>query len=419
MTEDSAESILRESQYLRRGARDYIDAHPSVKLMAYAMVGRRRRGSPATVNGYIQGIKKLGEYLQEPSPERIIERAKAGKLDLITLINREGSGFIDWLFEKDYANKTVHTWVQGVKRWLDLNSVPLEWSKVEMPTTSEVREKDRAPTTEELKKLMGHTTQIKDKVVILLASSSGLRIGTLLSLKWGDVDYLSYPDVIKIKVEREQGRKFGRGNGRDERHFFVTWASSETREALIEYRRYREMRGEVITPDKPLIGNDRDESKPLKLSAFGDRWYRLLKRSGLDERSVNYHKLHFHTLRKYFRSHCIGVEESFREQWMGHKGGYLDESYFRAEENRHLEEYRKAMPGFLLYGDPVTSEVVRGLDRRLAEANRKIVEMEKAKEEAEKERVKQRERDRKEMMEIALGVYRELGALDKLEKEKQ
>ena len=34
---------------------------------------------------------------------------------------------------------------------------------------------------------------------------------------------------------------------------------------------------------------------------------------------------------------------------MGHKGGYLDESYFRADEAKHVEEYRKAIPNLTVY----------------------------------------------------------------------
>jgi len=34
---------------------------------------------------------------------------------------------------------------------------------------------------------------------------------------------------------------------------------------------------------------------------------------------------------------------------MGHKGGYLDESYFRAEETLHLAEYRKAIQHLTIY----------------------------------------------------------------------
>jgi hypothetical protein len=34
---------------------------------------------------------------------------------------------------------------------------------------------------------------------------------------------------------------------------------------------------------------------------------------------------------------------------MGHKGGYLDEAYFRAEESRHLAEYRKVIPHLSIF----------------------------------------------------------------------
>jgi hypothetical protein len=44
---------------------------------------------------------------------------------------------------------------------------------------------------------------------------------------------------------------------------------------------------------------------------------------------------------------------------MGHKGGYLDESYFRAEEERHLAEYRKAIPYLTVYGTTLEEKQLR------------------------------------------------------------
>jgi len=44
---------------------------------------------------------------------------------------------------------------------------------------------------------------------------------------------------------------------------------------------------------------------------------------------------------------------------MGHKGGYLDESYFRAEEERHLAEYRKAIPHLTVYATPMEEKGLR------------------------------------------------------------
>ncbi len=44
---------------------------------------------------------------------------------------------------------------------------------------------------------------------------------------------------------------------------------------------------------------------------------------------------------------------------MDHKGGYLDESYFRAEEERHLEEYRKAVPHLTVYSTGLEEKQLR------------------------------------------------------------
>lgn len=44
---------------------------------------------------------------------------------------------------------------------------------------------------------------------------------------------------------------------------------------------------------------------------------------------------------------------------MGHKGKYLDESYFRAEEDRHLAEYRKAIPHLTTYATSVEEKKMR------------------------------------------------------------
>jgi len=353
--EESSDALLNNSWYLRRGAREYLEAHPSVKKMAYSIVGRRRQGSPATVNGYVQGIQKFIKYLGEESPEVALSKIQRNEIDLVRAINREGSGFIDTMLES-YANRTVHTYLFGIKKWLEVNECKADWDNVEMPTTAVTFEKDRAPTPEELTRLLNHTTQIKDKLVVLMLASSGLRIGTLLSLNWGDVN-LGYPDVARLTVKRAPGRKFSnRGTRGGESRLFVTWITPEAKNLILQYRDYRIARGEDVGPDSPIIESDRDRGEHMTVSGWQHRWYRILKRAGMDEKGGKYYELHIHVLRKFFRSRCVGVDPSFREHWMGHKGGYLDEAYFRAEEERHLAEYRKAVPYLSIYATETKEE---------------------------------------------------------------
>lgn len=357
MTEEekSPEELLNESWYLRRGSREWIRLYPSVRRMALSIVGRRRRGSPATVNGYVCGLRKFVEFLNEDGPETVLSKIERGAIDPVKVVNDEGTGFIDTMLNR-YANRTVHTYVYGVKKWLEVNQVEADWDKVDMPTTTVTFERDRAPTVDEIIKLLNHAPQLKDRVVILMLASSGLRIGTLLSLNWGDLDF-DYPDVARITVRREMGRKFSnRGARGGESQLFVTWITPETKETLLEYRRYREARGEVFTADSPLIESDLNRGEHMTVSGYHHRWYRILKRAGLDQKPRKFHELHLHTLRKFFRSRCIGVDPSFREQWMGHKGGYLDVSYFRAEEERHLNEYRRVIQHLSIYPVKVEEE---------------------------------------------------------------
>ena len=130
--------------------------------------------------------------------------------------------FIDYaLDELKMSHSTVRGYTFGLKKWFELNGLTVDWKKIELPTATETSENDRAPTKDELKKLLNQASRDRDRFVIYAETSSGLRIGTLLSLKIGDVD-LSYPDVARLTVERKRGRKFssrGRGAGR----FFVSF----------------------------------------------------------------------------------------------------------------------------------------------------------------------------------------------------
>jgi len=272
------------SWYLRRFARRAIEAYPSIRRMASSITGRRRMGSPATVNSYIPGVMKFVDFVGYDNPEDALAAIKSGEVNVEDSLNRQDSGFIDTMLDR-YANKTVNTYVFGVKKWLEANGVKVDLSKVEMPTTTVTRNKDRAPTQEELRKLLHYCTQLKDRVVIHILTSSGLRIGTLLSLKWGDVDF-NYPDVARITVRRAPGRKFSRRSSKSgDSNLYVTWITPEAKELLLEYKRYREQKGETITPESPLIEDG--AGGHMTVSSYERRWHRILEKAGLNERTGN------------------------------------------------------------------------------------------------------------------------------------
>lgn len=338
---------------MRKQVREWVKRYPSIARMNEAITGPRRMGSIGTVEGYVQGVRRFVAFSGYVDPEVAVEELQSGEVDVAEKVDR----FIDYALTK-YAHRTVRNFLFGVKKWFELNGVHVDWDKIEFPTSAAPQEVDRAPTKEELKRLLNHVSGSRDRTVILLLTSSGLRIGTLLSLTVGDVNF-EYPDVARLKVERRRGRKFvGKRRGGQGRVYF-SWITPEAKKTLLQYLKERETAGEKLVPESPLIGDVYHKGQFVSLEAYEKVWARLLKRAGLDEKSVTWYQLHIHTLRKYFRSNCVGVDPSYRESWMGHAGKYLDESYFRAEEPMHLGEYRKAIPHLTVYSTGLEEKQLR------------------------------------------------------------
>jgi hypothetical protein len=57
-------------------------------------------------------------------------------------------------------------------------------------------------------------------------------------------------------------------------------------------------------------------------------------------------------LRKWFRTKAEELTPSVREKLLGHRGGYLDESYFRVTEEQLLNEYKKIHASLLILEGP-------------------------------------------------------------------
>jgi integrase len=239
---------MSNKQQMRKFVREYLAKYPSVQKIYDSIAGSRRMGSETTVSNYVRSVAIFTKYIGFSDPETALRSMLEGKINAGEKVDT----FIDYALDSlKKSRSTVRTYTFGIKKWFELNGLQIDWKKIELPTATETTENDRAPSKDELKKLLNHASSARDRFVIFADTSSGLRIGTLLSLKIGDVD-LGYPDVARLTVERARGRKFsnrGRGAGR----FFVSFISPEAKNALKQYLTEREQSGEILTPESPLV----------------------------------------------------------------------------------------------------------------------------------------------------------------------
>ena len=329
--------------------------------------------SPATRESY---LKKLRMFLRFAglSPDDVIEVARDRPKDLEQLLLH----FVNSLKNRGVSGSTIRQHVQAVKHLLVMNDLEtaLNWEKLSrlMPKARKIG-LDRAPTKEEIRKLLEYA-DIRLRALILLLCSSGIRIGSVEHLKWKHVKPVKYKDqkFAKLVVPVSKG-------GDDA---YITFITPEAYEALMEYKRMREAEGEKVTPESPLIrvakwSKAKAKGVPLPTSskALRNELHRLWEKAGLRRKSGR--KPHevkaVHGFRKFFATKLenAGIGRLIIETLLGHRISVLS-NYYKPSDSELLEAYAKAIQE-LTISETLESRIK--LKQEIAEKDKKIALLEK------------------------------------------
>jgi integrase len=233
------------------------------------------------------------------------------------------------------------------------NRINLNWKHISgyIPRPTKLRE-DQPYTTEDIQKMLNVTTSERDRFLIYLLASTGMRVGALTDLKYGDIEPIK-PDgyqgkhIYKIIVYK------------DSRQEYYSFCSFECAEALDSYIEYRRRHGEIITDISPLLRNPvnsnlahvKKPNKPKPVKTFVHPIYRITNRAGLRTRTHDRQSRHKHMLDHAFRKFTISQMEKAnmkyeaREYLTAHKTSRgLDNNYLRMSVEDRLTEYLKVIP---------------------------------------------------------------------------
>lgn len=127
--------------------------------------------------------------------EVFISRVKGGEIDAYALFDR----FVAELDRNGLSPNSIRGYVNRVKQYFAYNDVFLDRDifrvKVGLPRVEEPD--DRAPTLEELRKIL-LWGKLRTKALILVLTSSGMRLGEAIKLKVKNVDFNSKPVKVKL-----------------------------------------------------------------------------------------------------------------------------------------------------------------------------------------------------------------------------
>lgn len=310
-------------------------------------IEKKKIRSEKTAKVYGNAIRLWAKELGYDEPDKAIEQIKTKGLDAYKVLQDLANS----AHKKGLAPKTINSYVGAVKGFMvDCHIQVTEQGMkdfVVLPEPYEVNT-DRAPTRDEVKRILQHCN-LEARTEVTMLASSGMRIGELPKLTVSNVEFggRGEPSKIKLKPGVTKTRKAR-----------VTFISPEATELLKEHLGTR-----ITNPNARLFQEQED--------AIYSKIMRALIKAGLRKKvdeSVHY-DLHPHCFRKYFHTNMLAksVERGIVEGFEGHKFG-LDSNYLRMSENQLKAEYMKGVEAvtFLSNGNGLRTKVEQ-MDSKLAE----------------------------------------------------
>jgi integrase len=287
--------------------------------------------------------------------------------------------YIIHLKENKRSSSTINSYIAAITHFYEMNDIVLRWKKLnKFKGKHRSVADDRPYTRSQIKTLLEYAGALRDKCIILLMASAGLRRGALPMLKIQDLTPIDSYKIYKIRVY-----------AREEEEYF-TYCTPECRRLLDQYLDWRVRQGETLKPTSPLLRqefNSLQVHRPVAMTQFSITAFihRLIEKSGVrpqipNSKGARTDIMQCHGLRKYFKTTCInaGMHPLYSEYVMGHRSG-LTKSYFKPTDQELLEGNDKALGYVAAINDLTINEEYR-LAKKVNELqlkNDQIMEMEK------------------------------------------
>ena len=149
-----------------------------------------------------------------------------------------------------------------------MNDVQLNWDKIHSFEGDDERQtEDRPYTHSEILTLIQRTSQ-RNRAIILLMASGGLRVGAVPLLRNKDLEPIDKYSIYKVNVY-----------ARSRKSKYFTFCSPECRKEIDAYLEWRKRWGERIEPDSPLFRREYNATTDLELhniKPLGSNGYSIL-----------------------------------------------------------------------------------------------------------------------------------------------
>lgn len=333
--------------------------------------------SAASRQVYANSLKHYLRFLAYETPERLIGQD-------IDIIEDQVISYIKSQKEVGLSSGIIRVRLAAIKLFYDMNKVVLSWRIINKTIGEQTKKfKDRPYKSDEIRIILDKA-DIRLKVMVLILSSSGVRIGALPDMRIGNLHRIEKFGIYQITVY--EGTNFE----------YEAFCTPECTLAIDDYLAYRKRYGETLDSDSPLIRDafDRDiaikefgesqavvRGKRLGVTGMGDILRRALIDSGLLEtkyvvntniRRIRHQIKRAHGFRKFYDTECTkaGVHPLYIELLMGHNIA-LKGSYFKPTMTDLLEGNDR-MRGYISAIDALTINDEYRLRKEVVDLQEKV-----------------------------------------------
>lgn len=273
--------------------------------------------------------------------------------------------------DPDYINPvSLKNYFVPIQKLLEMNRVTISWKRIRCTLPEPDNSDDtREYTYSEIQKMLHHSKLI-DKVLILLAASSGIRAGAF-SIKWKHLvpiylynERYLWDDQDVTESVQQKGHIVAAmiriyANSNSEYVAFVTpecWNTIESYKSLWIQETNKEPK-----PNDPFFKKSGPFARELSEMGIRKRLERVLKESGirtpLPQGKRRYDVPTFNGFRRFFNKankkslskNSVLASLILKETMMGHGGLIkLDKNYFKAHVGELIEEYLNAVPNLTI-----------------------------------------------------------------------
>ena len=320
-----------------------VCSRPNIEDYKSCQIWLEGYNSPSTKKAYKTHLSLFCKY-HNTDPDSLvnlkIEQIKSMVLNYIIQLKKAAKQSCSKATAGELSVNSIKTYLAGVQSFLEFNDIALNWKKIAKYYPEPVSNSLRAYTKEEIAKLLS-LADLRDRCLILLMASTGMRVGAIKSLKLKHITRLPPESTIGIVSVYPESKE----------HRYNALITGECLAYIDEYIDYRKKQHEKITEESYIIRDkfatfSKNTNRPNSIGeeTINKQMKFVLKKAGLQFEQLQPD----HSFRKFFNT-CLmnsNVAYSFKELLMGHSIK-LDDVYYdkdnETSRQKIIVEYMKAV----------------------------------------------------------------------------